>query len=261
MRISRRELSGRGTVARSLPASFRYLRLRARSVCARSRRRTRCRHRSPAGSSPSTGGRDKGRSRAGSPALSRGFSSGLGASRACSLCCTASAGSRTARHGRGSSRWDRGRRSWRSCSSRRRAATRADWACRWPPRPSCSIGHVGGDHFRVHGAAATSGAVRKARNRELLVDLALVLAVQIHARPGRGRRGDVGNVLGRAMRVGQVLRADRQILGVVVAPVEAGRVRRTTRSSSCATAWYAFVPSSYMAISLVLASPMSHSLV
>ena len=57
----------------------------------------------------------------------------------------------------------------------------------------------------------------------MLVDLAAILAV--HLLPGQiaGLR-DIGDVLGRALRIGQVLGADGEVLGIVVAPVEAGSV-------------------------------------
>ena len=66
----------------------------------------------------------------------------------------------------------------------------------------------------------TSGAVRNARNRELLVDLALVLAIQLLPLQ-IARRGHIRNIARRAVRVRLLFQAHREILGVVVAPIEA----------------------------------------
>ena len=68
--------------------------------------------------------------------------------------------------------------------------------------------------------ALTSGAVSKRHESELLVDLALVLAIQrLPLQIAVG--GDVGDVGGRAVGIGILFQANAQILGVVVAPIEA----------------------------------------
>ena len=69
----------------------------------------------------------------------------------------------------------------------------------------------------------TSGAVRKGEIGELLVDLSAVLTVKIlpcEIAPF----GDIGHVLGTVLWIGKIFGADGKILGVVIAPVEAGGI-------------------------------------
>ena len=85
------------------------------------------------------------------------------------------------------------------------------------------IRHFGGNHFGVHGAGANQRGGAEGEIGELLIDLPTVLTVKIL--PGEvALRRDIGNVFGAALRVGEILGADGKILGVVIAPVEAGGV-------------------------------------
>src|ERR1019366_138697 len=86
-----------------------------------------------------------------------------------------------------------------------------------------AIRHFGGDYLGVHGAGANQRGGAEGEIGELLVDLSAVLTVKVL--PSEiARLGNIGHVLGTALRVGEILGADGKILGVVIAPVEAGGV-------------------------------------
>ncbi len=69
--------------------------------------------------------------------------------------------------------------------------------------------------------ALTSGAVRKARNANCSSIWPLMRLVEIL--PGQiANAGNVGNVVRSAFRIGVVFEANVEVLGVVVAPIEAG---------------------------------------
>ena len=83
-------------------------------------------------------------------------------------------------------------------------------------------GHVRTCNLRVHGAAVHERRGMERLKRELLVDVAPIFLVQLLPLQV-ARHGHVRHVFRVALRIGLVLQANVQILGVVVAPIEAFR--------------------------------------
>src|ERR1019366_489160 len=86
-----------------------------------------------------------------------------------------------------------------------------------------AIRHFGGDYLGVHGAGANQRGGAEGEIGELLVDLSAVLTVKVLPYE-IARLRDIGHILGMALWVGKIFGADGKILGVIIAPVEAGDI-------------------------------------
>ena len=133
--------------------------------------------------------------------------------------------------GTGSSRRDKGRRSWHS--PRFRAATRLVGLADGGPRHEVG-GHIGGNDFGVHGAGAHQGRRAEGEERELLIDRPRYLWYSScqPCREGPARKGCTRGC--PADQAGP--RGERLNPWHCCHPSRSRACRRTIRSSSCATA-------------------------